>query len=225
MVEKKQETKKKTRSKASTPGVVARSSSALTPSQLGLTEKVLVNPKAYALWIRALLQNWRQGTVSVKTRAQVAKSRKKPWKQKGTGRARVGSARSPLWRGGGIIFGPQARTRTLKVPRQLRGNILSGMLYHMAEAGRVHALDFALPAQKPSTAAAGRLLREVGMTRRVTVLVRADDLLVQASFVNIPFVQVLLFDQLNAFDLSNSEQVVVLKNDVEQFKEMVTQWI
>lgn len=218
MVEKKQETKKTTRSKAST-------SNALTPSQLGLTEKVLVNPKAYALWIRTLLQNWRQGTVSVKTRAEVAKSRKKPWKQKGTGRARVGSARSPLWRGGGIIFGPQARTRVLKVPRQLRGNVLSGMLYYMADAGCVHALDFVLPEQRPSTAVAARLLREVGMTRRVTVLVRADDLLTQASFVNIPFVQVLLFDQLNAFDLGNSEQIVVLKNDVEQFKEMVTQWI
>lgn len=225
MVEKKKVTKKTVRSKTTAAHVTARKPSALAPEQLGLKKDVVVSPKAYAMWVRALLQNWRQGTVSVKTRAEVAKSRKKPWKQKGTGRARVGSARSPLWRGGGIIFGPQARTRTLKVPRQLRCGVLSSILYRLADAGRVHALDFALPSQKPSTAVAMKFLREGGFNRKVTILARPDDLLMQASFSNIPFVQVLLFDQLNAFDLSNSEQVVMLKRDVEQFKEMVTQWI
>jgi len=225
MVEKKQVTKKTVRSKTIATHAIARTSSALDPAQLGLGKEVVVSPKAYAMWVRALLQNWRQGTVSVKTRAEVAKSRKKPWKQKGTGRARVGSARSPIWRGGGIIFGPQARTRTLKVTRKLRSSVLSSILYHLADAGRVHAVDFVLPSQKPSTATAMRFLRDGGFTRKVTLLARPDDLLMQASFSNIPFVQVLLFDQLNAFDLSNSEQVVMLKRDVEQFKEMVTQWI
>lgn len=225
MAEEKKNTKKTVRSKTTAAHDIARKTSALAPAQLGLSNSVIVSPKAYAMWVRTLLQNWRQGTVSVKTRAEVAKSRKKPWKQKGTGRARVGSARSPLWRGGGIIFGPQARTRTLKVSRQLRCGVLSTILYRLADTGCVHAVDFALPDQKPSTAAAVKFLRAGGFDRKVTLLVRPDDVLTQASFSNIPFVQVLLFDQLNAFDLSNSEQVVMLKRDVEQFKEMVMQWI
>ena len=73
---------------------------------------------AFSTWIRSLLQNWRQGTVGCKGRSDVNRSNKKPWKQKGTGRARAGSARSPLWRGGGVIFGPQPRVRTLTLPAQ-----------------------------------------------------------------------------------------------------------
>ena len=70
--------------------------------------------KEYAVWVRVLMQNWRQGTVGCKARSDVAYTNKKPWKQKGTGRARAGSARSPIWRGGGVTFGPQARVKTLK---------------------------------------------------------------------------------------------------------------
>ena len=73
-----------------------------------------------AVYVRSLLQNWRQGTVGCKGRSDVAYSNKKPWKQKGTGRARAGSARSPLWRGGGVIFGPQPRTRVLKAGKQVK---------------------------------------------------------------------------------------------------------
>ncbi len=67
----------------------------------------------FSTWVRSLVQSWRQGTVACKGRSDVARSTKKPWKQKGTGRARAGSARSPIWRGGGVIFGPQKRTRIL----------------------------------------------------------------------------------------------------------------
>src|SRR5690348_15481044 len=72
-------------------------------------DRTLVSVQSFSTWIRSLLQNWRQGTVGVKGRSDVARSNKKPWKQKGTGRARAGSARSPLWRGGGVIFGPSPR--------------------------------------------------------------------------------------------------------------------
>lgn len=69
--------------------------------------------------MRVYLQNVRQGTVGSKGRSDIAYTNKKPWKQKGTGRARAGSARSPLWRGGGVVFGPQARIKMLKVPKKL----------------------------------------------------------------------------------------------------------
>ena len=82
-----------------------------------------ISPVAMAVYVRSLLQNWRQGTVACKGRSDVAYSNKKPWKQKGTGRARAGSARSPLWRGGGVIFGPQPRTRVLKAGKQLKRSV------------------------------------------------------------------------------------------------------
>src|SRR4030066_2094069 len=77
-------------------------------------------PAAFSTWIRVLEKNWQQGTVACQGRSDVSRTNRKPWKQKGTGRARAGSARSPLWRGGGIIFGPQPRTRTLTVSKSLK---------------------------------------------------------------------------------------------------------
>jgi large subunit ribosomal protein L4 len=82
------------------------------------TERKEMSRRGFAMAVRALLQNWRQGTVACKGRSDVSFSNKKPWKQKGTGRARAGSARSPLWRGGGVAFGPQPRTRTLKITKE-----------------------------------------------------------------------------------------------------------
>src|SRR5690242_19063445 len=82
----------------------------LKASELGLQEGVVYAPHAISDYVRALLQNWRQGTVWSRGRADVSFSNKKPWKQKGTGRARAGSPKSPLWKGGGVIFGPQERT-------------------------------------------------------------------------------------------------------------------
>src|SRR5438105_1375079 len=98
------------------------------PSELGLSEshkpshKYGVDSAGFSNYIRSLIQNWRQGTVACKTRGEIAFSNKKPWKQKGTGRARAGSRRSPLWRKGGVIFGPQSRVRTLKVGRAVKQN-------------------------------------------------------------------------------------------------------
>src|SRR6202158_776957 len=82
----------------------------VTFKEIGITApEKRATPHQFAVWIRALLQNWRQGTVGVKDRSEVSLSGKKPWKQKGTGRARAGTARSPLWRKGGVIFGPHPR--------------------------------------------------------------------------------------------------------------------
>ncbi len=83
----------------------------------------------FAIYIRQLLQNWRQGTVGCKGRSDVSFSNRKPWKQKGTGRARAGSARSPLWRGGGVIFGPQPRVRMLKSIKKAKTVVFLIYLY------------------------------------------------------------------------------------------------
>ncbi|MGB8468230.1 MAG: 50S ribosomal protein L4 [Candidatus Babeliales bacterium] len=184
-----------------------------------------IDPKAFAVWIRALLQNWRQGTVACKGRSDVSFSNRKPWKQKGTGRARAGSARSPLWRKGGVIFGPQARVRKLKIAHELRSGILNDLLYHAITRNNVICLDWTLNHELPKTALAHQLLRDAGIHKeRVLLLLSPVDVLHHASFINIPSVQIAFFDQLNAYDLASADKVVVLKKDMDFFKQMVNLW-
>src|SRR5438128_11366121 len=104
---------------------------------------VQLSAQGMAQCVRALRQNWRQGTVACKGRSDVAFSNKKPWKQKGTGRARAGSARSPLWRKGGVTFGPQPRTRELDAPQALRKQVSKGILWEYLKQEKVRSLDFA----------------------------------------------------------------------------------
>lgn len=185
-----------------------------------------VSPESVAIYIRSLLQNWRQGTVACKDRSEVSYSNKKPWKQKGTGRARAGSARSPVWRGGGVVFGPQPRTRVLKTDKQVKRNALNSILFNFLDQNRVKLADWEGPAERPSTAAAHRMLKNAALLQdKVVLFLTPNDVISHASFANIPNVRILYFDQPNAFDLSNGTQWLVLKKDFEHFKKMVSQWI
>jgi large subunit ribosomal protein L4 len=184
------------------------------------------SPVSMAVYIRSLLQNWRQGTVSCKGRADVAYSNKKPWKQKGTGRARAGSARSPLWRGGGVTFGPQPRTRVLKAGTQVKRNVLNSILFDFLNNKKVVSLDWNSEMQKPSTSQAAKLLKQSGLHQeKIVLFLPTNDYMSHASFINIPNVRILFYDQPNAFDLSNGTRWLVLKKDLEHFKNMVSQWI
>ena len=133
-------------------------------------------PVAFATVVRGLLQNSRQGTVGCKTRAMVSGSNKKPWKQKGTGRARSGARTSPLWRGGGIIFGPQARVRKLKTSKGLRRAVARELVNTMIAEQRVVALDWMLEGNAPKTKQAFLALRsnDLHMTP-VNVFLSIDD--------------------------------------------------
>lgn len=185
-----------------------------------------VSPVAMAIYVRSLLQNWRQGTVACKGRSDVAYSNKKPWKQKGTGRARAGSARSPLWRGGGVIFGPQPRTRVLKAGKQLKRSALNSILFDFLEQGKVATLNWDSSIQKPTTAQAFKLLKNNGLHQdKVVLFLPVNDVVSQASFSNIPNVRILFFDQPNAYDLANGTRWLILNKDLEHFKKMVSQWI
>lgn len=180
----------------------------------------------FSTYIRALLQNWRQGTVSCKDRSEVAFSNRKPWKQKGTGRARAGSLRSPLWRKGGVVFGPQPRVRTLKVSKKLKNNVIGSLIYNRLEEGNVACLDWMLDGDRPKTAAAYAALQQAKLTDgNITIFLPVGDMLTYASFVNIPNVRILFYDQPNAFDLSQNDRWVVFKKDIEHFKEMVAQCV
>lgn len=200
---------------------------AVKAADLGLAKPsdMARSPVAFATAVRVLLQNWRQGTVACKGRADVNKTTKKPFKQKGTGRARAGAASSPLWRGGGVIFGPQPRTRRLKISRKSSRYVLQQLLWQRIDAGSVVALDVTWPTDAPKTAVARQALKVAGLDgKRVTIFVAPHDYRTHASFANIAGVQVLFYDQPNAYDLSNGAYWVFLRQDGQMFKDMVSAW-
>jgi large subunit ribosomal protein L4 len=189
--------------------------------------KKLVSERGFSMIVRAMLQNWRQGTVACKERADVvSRSNKKPWKQKGTGRARAGSPRSPLWRGGGVTFGPHARVRTLKVPVQLKKNVCNNLLFDFINNDKVVCLNWELEGSKPQTSAVYSVLKSVSLAgKKLVVFIPFEDMLMQASLINIPGVRLLSFDQTNAYSLADSDCWVCFEKDFDRFKEMVSQWI
>ncbi len=195
----------------------------MTDLELVASEKDM--SQSYAVWIRALLQNWRQGTVGCKGRADVSLSTRKPWKQKGTGRARAGTARSPLWRGGGVIFGPQPRTRTLKVTKRTKYDVMRALLVTYIENKKIISYDLQLVDGKPSAKTGALALQNMNITgKKVSIFLQRDDYSSWLSLRNLPNVQIISFDALNAYSLSNSDYLVVLKKDFSNFKDMVAQW-
>jgi len=201
----------------------------MSVTDLGVDEFLRKNasPIGFAIAVRALQQNWRQGTVSCKGRGDmVSRSTRKPWKQKGTGRARAGSARSPLWRGGGVIFGPQPRVRTLSIPKKMRRNLFNALLFDFLKDKSIVSLDWRVEGDTPKTAPAYNAIKETGLIgKKMVLFVPSNDVVSSASFANIPGVKVLSFDQPNVFDLADSDFWVFLKKDFEHFKEMVQPWI
>lgn len=186
----------------------------------------VLSPVTFSQCIKVLRQNWRQGTVGCKDRSEVAFSNKKPWKQKGTGRARAGSMRSPLWRKGGVTFGPQPRTRMLAVTQSMRRGVMRGLLWNRLDQQQVIALDHAWEGEKPSTSAAYNVLKAAQLhTKKMLLFVDVHDYQTQASFANIPNVEMYLFDQPNAYALAQVNNWVYFKKDGDLFKRMVDAWI
>lgn len=201
-----------------------------TGKQTGSIDVASVTPEqytanAYAVSVRSLRQGWRQGTVAHQTRGEVSLTNKKPWRQKGTGRARAGSARSPLWRGGGVVFGPTARVRSINISRKQRQLALRATLDAAISSGHMFCLDVAFDAAKPSTKTAYNALKSVGLdSKKVVVFLSRDDAMAGLSFNNLPNVFVVPFDQPNVFDLSNAQSWVFLKKDENLFTDMVAKW-
>ncbi|MDP8988058.1 MAG: 50S ribosomal protein L4 [Actinomycetota bacterium] len=157
--------------------------------------------------VTAQLAAARSGTASTLTRAEVRGGGAKPWRQKGTGRARQGSIRSPQWRGGGVALGPKPRSYRQRTPKKMVRGALSSALSDRAAAGRVvvtTSWDF----DRPSTKAAKAALRALGLDGRVLVVLSHDDEIAEKSFRNLPQVQTLPASQLNAYDVLVSDWVV-----------------
>ena len=150
----------------------------------------------------------RQGTHATKTRAEVRGGGRKPYKQKGTGRARQGSLRAPQFAGGGVVHGPQPRDYSQRTPKKMKVAALRGALSDRARHDRVHVVDSLVTGDAPSTKDARALL--AGLTKRTNLLVVLDrsDLVSLKSVRNLPGVHVISPDQLNTYDVLDADDVV-----------------
>ncbi|MFT8356389.1 50S ribosomal protein L4 [Bifidobacterium aquikefiri] len=158
----------------------------------------------------------RQGTHSVKTRSTVSGGGRKPWKQKGTGRARQGSIRSPQWAGGAIVHGPVPRDYAQRTPKKMKAAALRYMLSDRANAGRVHIVDFGI-SDAPSTKTANAVLLQVVEQRFTTVVLARENVNEWLSVRNLPTVHVLFADQLNTYDVVTAQDLVFSKDGFDAF--------
>jgi large subunit ribosomal protein L4 len=184
-----------------------------------------VSPRLYANYVRVLRQNWRQGTVACKGRSDVSFSNRKPWKQKGTGRARAGDFSSPLFRKGGVTFGPQPRTRTLSMPTTMRRLVFKELFHSALAEGKVLSIQ-GDSAHVMHTRDARLILKNAGLwNKKIVLFTTMYDMAIQAAFGNIPEVTMYLFDQPNAYALSDTTHLVYFEKDIDLFKQMVQAWI
>jgi len=159
----------------------------------------------------------RQGTHATKTRGEVRGGGRKPYKQKGTGRARQGSTRAPQFAGGGVVHGPQPRSYDQRTPKKMKAAALRGALSDRARNDRVHVVDGLVSGDKPSTKAA--LAALTSLTDRVGYLVvlERSDALTWLSLRNAPEVHIVAVDQLNTYDVLNADDVVFTKGAYDTF--------
>ncbi|WP_183092239.1 50S ribosomal protein L4 [Nocardioides stalactiti] len=159
----------------------------------------------------------RQGTHATKRRGEVRGGGKKPYKQKGTGRARQGSTRAPQFAGGGVVHGPQPRDYSQRTPKKMKAAALKGALTDRARNDRIHVVEGLVAGEKPSTKAA--LASLAGLTDRnnfLVVLERADSI-TWLSLRNAPEVHLVAVDQLNTYDILAADDVVFSKGAYDAF--------
>lgn len=166
--------------------------------------------------VTAQLAAARQGSHKVKTRGEVSGSGAKPFKQKGTGRARQGSIRMPQHTGGGIVHGPLPRNYAQRTPKKMIAAALLGVLSDRARAGRIHVVD-ALVADKPSTKQVRETLESITANERVLVVIERGDDNAALSVRNLPNVHLVSQDQLNAYDVVVSDDVVFTQAAFDAF--------
>jgi large subunit ribosomal protein L4 len=181
-----------------------------------------IEPNSHVVWEAVVnyQANQRQGTVKVQTRGEVSLSNAKPWRQKGTGRARAGSWRSPLWVGGGRIHGPQPRDHSYRLPKKVRRLALKSALSDRAKAGRVAVID-SIELAEPKTKVLWNLLAKMELTER-KVLLLTDELTeaLALSARNIPTVLALSSREVNTYSIVAADWILVTKKGLAQLEEV-----
>ena len=157
----------------------------------------------------------RQGTHQAKRRGEVSGSGKKPFKQKGTGRARQGSIRAPQYRGGGVVHGPKPRDYEQRTPKKMKSAALRGALSDRARNGNVHVLSAIVEGQTPNTKSALAAINSVSTAKNILVVVDRTDLVSWMSLRNVDAIHLVAVDQLNTYDVLVSDDVVFTKAAIE----------
>src|SRR5467141_4123867 len=174
-------------------------------------------PVMHQAFVRQMA-NARQGTASTKTRATVSGGGAKPYRQKGTGRARHGSIREPSMKGGGVVFGPHPRSYAKRMPKQMRRLALRSALSQKANEGRVRVIDgFAIA--EPKTSVAVGLMDAIGFDDTTLVVLPAPNFVVSRSFENLPGIKIILARNLNIRDLFTHTYLLLAKDCLELIEE------
>ena len=192
--------------------------------EVELSEEIfspVVNTALLYETVKMQLANQRLGTAATKTRAMVRGGGKKPWRQKGTGRARAGSIRSPLWVGGGTTFGPQPRSYAFSMPRKARRLAIKSALSAKVQAGELLVMeDIALA--EPKTKTVVGLLDNLKISDdKALIVVAASDANVEKSARNIPGVKSITSQGLNVYDILYHDKVVITKDAVSKIEEVL----
>ena len=190
---------------------------------LELNEAVFgIEPNNQAIFDMVLLQraSLRQGTHKVKNRTEVSGGGKKPWRQKGTGRARQGSIRAPQWRGGGVVFGPTPRSYKFKLNRKVRRLALKSALSSKVQDNEFMAID-GISFEAPKTKAMVKVLENLNAPVKTLVVVDEIDVNVQKSANNIPGVKLLDAKHVNVYDILNSNKLIMTEAAIKAVEEVL----
>lgn len=194
-----------------------------TVGEIELSDSVFAVPMNSGLIHQAVvrhLANQRLGTADTKTRAEVSGGGRKPWRQKGTGRARQGSTRSPLWRHGGVVFGPHPRSYAQDMPRKMRRLALKVALSEKLRSGGLTVVeDMKLP--EPKTKQVVSLLKNLGAPKKALLVTAERDELVDRSARNLPGVLAAGALALNVYDVLNHDRLIITKDAVARVEEVL----
>jgi large subunit ribosomal protein L4 len=169
--------------------------------------------------VRNHLANKRQGNASTKSKGEVRGGGRKPYKQKGTGRARAGSNRSPIWRGGGTIFGPKPRDYSYKLPKKVKWGALSSALSAKVADNEVLVMD-ELTLSGPKTKELAGIIKGLGLDTSVLIITPKKDEALELAARNIPNVNIRRTSELNVYSILSHGKLLILKDAVERMKEI-----
>jgi len=182
--------------------------------------KATVNDELIRLSVIRQLANNRSANAHVKLRGEVRGGGKKPWRQKGTGRARFGSSRNPIWRGGGVAFGPRnVRNYKLNMPKKARRAALFSCLSQKAADSQIFALD-SYKADAPKTKDFSAMVAKLPKGRSLLVVLEKKNAVLEKSASNLPNVKTILVDYLNPHDLLRFENVMFMESSIKRAEEL-----
>ncbi len=179
---------------------------------------VEINPHLLHQVVTVQMANAKKSTASTKTRGERRGGGAKPWRQKGTGRARAGSIRSPIWRGGGVVFGPRVEHSLKKIPKKMKQKAILGMLSDKVKKNKMIILD-KLEIDKPKTKQMVSILEKLPISESVLLLLQNNNENIKKSTRNIPNVKILQIDCLNVLDLLRYNSLILTKEGVKRIEE------